>query len=413
MKEVLIINKLFKYINIKSIVKITCIVMLSIIIFSYTLNNIYGITNSLYGTDENATIDLSKSASKSKLFTALGMFVYAIAGFVEKIVAKIFSMITGSRIFPWADGIIFNTIAFLDVNFISPELGSLFVNGSGNDTIIGVVIKRLYYTVYSLSVALLGIVVAVIAIKLAISSIADEKARYKSALKKWGITLLLTFTVHYLISFVFYLNEKLVEVASNILVTNVSGYKFFEEKPYKDSMIIVTNKKVTLNTETLMFERTEEDISETEKKEYEKDYENYNGELTLELDRLDEHIDNANAYIRNFGINDFDDFDIRQYYEGPNSDTLQTLGSYFKEAASNYNGTYGNSVNTFFTDMSIFFKDNVGSGKKINAILAFLYAIFVVQSLMYLVSYIKRLFYVIILAMFAPLVVIYDFALGK
>ena len=39
-------------------------------------------------------------------------------------------------------------------------------------------------------------------------------------------------------------------------------------------------------------------------------------------------------------INDFDDFDIRQYYEGPNSDTLQTLGSYFKEAASNYNATY-------------------------------------------------------------------------
>lgn len=41
-----------------------------------------------------------------------------------------------------------------------------------------------------------------------------------------------------------------------------------------------------------------------------------------------------------------------------------------------------------------------------------LYAIFVVQSLMFFIAYIKRFFYVIILAIMAPFIVIYDF-LGK
>lgn len=40
---------------------------------------------------------------------------------------------------------------------------------------------------------------------------------------------------------------------------------------------------------------------------------------------------------------------------------------------------------------------------------ALMYAILVVQSFIFLIAYIKRLFYVIILAVMAPLVVVYDF----
>ena len=41
-----------------------------------------------------------------------------------------------------------------------------------------------------------------------------------------------------------------------------------------------------------------------------------------------------------------------------------------------------------------------------------LYLVFLIQSLMFLFAYFKRLFYVVILAIIAPIVVIYDF-LGK
>ena len=43
---------------------------------------------------------------------------------------------------------------------------------------------------------------------------------------------------------------------------------------------------------------------------------------------------------------------------------------------------------------------------------ALLYAIFVAQSILYFFSYIKRFFYIIVLAIMAPVIVLFDF-LGK
>ena len=40
---------------------------------------------------------------------------------------------------------------------------------------------------------------------------------------------------------------------------------------------------------------------------------------------------------------------------------------------------------------------------------ALLYGIFIFQSCIYLIMYVKRLFYVIMLSMFGPIIVIYDF----
>ena len=44
-----------------------------------------------------------------------------------------------------------------------------------------------------------------------------------------------------------------------------------------------------------------------------------------------------------------------------------------------------------------------------NVVSATCYAIFVVQSLMFLVAYLKRFFYVIILSVIGPIVVVYDY----
>ena len=43
---------------------------------------------------------------------------------------------------------------------------------------------------------------------------------------------------------------------------------------------------------------------------------------------------------------------------------------------------------------------------------AIIYCIFLVQSLIFFIAYIKRFFYVTILAMFAPVVVLYNFMFG-
>lgn len=84
------------------------------------------------------------------------------------------------------------------------------------------------------------------------------------------------------------------------------------------------------------------------------------------------------------------------------------------------NGGGGTNQN-IFTGVAEYMKRAVYAGKiKLNndgeitgdtfhPVPAVMYAIFVIQSLMYFISYAKRLFYIIALSLFAPVVIIYDF----
>ena len=130
--------------------------------------------------------------------------------------ANIVKAFTGKAFFPWADKIIFNTIPILDVNFINPAPGSLMNDYNGNETFIGETIRKVYFTSLTIAIGFIGIIVAVMAIKLAISTIAAQKAKYKEAIVGWLTCIVLLFTLHFILSFMFYLNEKLVETASTI-----------------------------------------------------------------------------------------------------------------------------------------------------------------------------------------------------
>ena len=212
--------------------KVIAIFILFVILISeLNVGSIYGKTNKVYDTGaKTGTIDVDKATSESTVLNAIAHFLYAITGFIENIVSKLISIFTGEEVFPWADRVIFNTMPFLDINFLSPEEGSLFLgkaasSGSSTDTAFGNIIRNIYYTIFNLSVIFFGVVVGIMAIKLAISSIASEKAKYKQALQNWLFALILLFTSHYLIAFIFFVNEKLVETASAVLLDQASDIK--------------------------------------------------------------------------------------------------------------------------------------------------------------------------------------------
>lgn len=250
---------------------------------------------STYGQD--ATYDSGTGSDKAGgfiqdvLLGALGKAIYAIGWCIEKLGAGIVSLLTNVNMFPWADRVIFNSVALLDVNFINPAEHSLFYDSNGY-TAIGKSVRNVYFSGMSIGLGFFGIIVAVMAIKLAVSSIASEKAKYKEAIVHWLTALVLLFAMHYILSFVFYLNEQMVEVASQIV-----------------------NSEIASN---------------------------------------------------------------------PSSKTVSDLGDYFKEKAID-----GWNTDTFIASI--------------------VYAVFVVQSLMFFYAYIKRLFYVLILAIIAPFVIVYDF----
>ena len=278
--------------------KIIAILFLIVTVFTTITPTITYAKSSNYG--RNTTFDDTGGSNTSSwiqdvLLGALGKAIYAIGWCIEKIGAMIVKLLTGVKLFPWADKVIMNSVPLLDPNFINPAENSLFWKNS-NYTQVGKAIRTTYFTGLSVGVGFFGIIVAVMAIRLAISSIAADKAKYKEAITKWLTALVLLFALHYIISFIFYLNEQLVEVACSIMTNQITQ--------------------------------------------------------------------------------------------------AQAAGS---------------SVKTISGLSDVFKKKATGDWNTDSFIASIIYAVFVIQSLMFFYAYIKRLFYVLILAIISPFVVAYDF----
>ena len=83
----------------------------------------------------------------------------------------------------------------------------------------------------------------------------------------------------------------------------------------------------------------------------------------------------------------------------------------FKQMQNSSNTTLNGKANIegmgeYFRTEALKLVDNFGMEVFTSALL---YAIFIVQSLMFFWSYLKRFFYVLILALISPFVVVYDF----
>lgn len=69
-----------------------------------------------------------------------------------------------------------------------------------------------YYILRMLAMAIMLIVLIVVGIKMAISTIASEKAVYKRMLVDWVVGVIMLFTLHYFMVFVFNLNTIMIEI---------------------------------------------------------------------------------------------------------------------------------------------------------------------------------------------------------
>lgn len=197
------------------------ILFITIIIAPFCSSTVLAATNHTYGDSTEVTdTALDDKAVNAGLAELLATFVYWLASWLEKIIADAFALLTGTNEFPWADRVIFNSISFLDVNFINPADGSLF-KSSGETTALANVIYKVYGSVMTLCIGFLGVIVSIMAIRLSISIIASEKAKYKQAITRFAMAIVMLFCVHFIITLVFYVNEKLVETASSILIDTI------------------------------------------------------------------------------------------------------------------------------------------------------------------------------------------------
>lgn len=183
----------------------------------------FAITSNYAANDNQVEVDAKPNSMLGVLADIVLPMVYPLFSAIAKLTQKIMYVFTGTYTFPWADSILFNRLPILDVNFINPEPGSLFMDSSGIFTTLGNTVRSVYFTVLSICIGFFGIAVAVNVIKMLLATLPSSKARYKEMINATLLALVLIFCMHYLISFIFYINEQLVQVASNMSENILSG----------------------------------------------------------------------------------------------------------------------------------------------------------------------------------------------
>lgn len=225
--------------------KIIVVFILLTILINFVPNICYAEINTSYG---NPVGEASNDKIPSSILLEwVASMAYNFGAMIEGIMSTVMGWFTGISMFPFSDKIVFNTIPILDVNFINPAKGSLFMDLNGDYTKTGEMVRSIYFTCLSIALGFLGLIIGVTAIRLAFSTIASEKAKYKEAIADTVKTLILLFGLHYLLSFCFYLNEVLVEVASTSLIEMFTGDTSEEVIKALDESSMRNDKKIVEN----------------------------------------------------------------------------------------------------------------------------------------------------------------------
>ena len=486
--------------NLKRIlIKSFTILFILSIVFNIFSISVDAKINEGYGSQNTAQLDYNDEfESESELWKYLGLLIYAIGNAIEWLFSTLLGILSGDYSFPWADRIIFNAIPLLDVNFISPSNGSLFRNTSGAATVLSNAVSSVYFTILAIALSFMGIVVAIMAIKIALSSIASEKAKYKESIVNWVFAMIMVFSMHYVLSFVFYINEQMTYVASQIFQNAIDESGLGEQLAEIQTATYGTEEErnqevqdfAELNWNTFTLSQLgnlddyitghADNIQEAGERlgihgnNINLEDQNFSGDpedavaiyrqftantycdgvdlvgalgylLKNSQYRRTDRVKNSNNDGLNFGdvtniVSDqYHDSFVHAWQDGwmvavalessenvsECVDKLKSFELFKKENSAEQNALItvlqdiknsGRATSNVISEMADYFK-NVSwtqeqSGNKFdtpNLIGVSLYAIFVVQSVLFFVAYLKRFFYVVVLSMFAPLIVIYDF----
>lgn len=114
-----------------------------------------------------------------------------------------------------------NQVNLLDANFFD------FSDTKSEMYTVKQQVAKWYYILRNIAIGLSLLVLIYIGIRMAISAIAEEKARYKSMIKDWVIGFVLLFTLHFLMVAILNFNAMLVEIIYNAggLSGQLGGYE--------------------------------------------------------------------------------------------------------------------------------------------------------------------------------------------
>ncbi len=120
------------------------------------------------------------------------------------------------------ESIFANNIAILDVNFLNPNEYTSVIEGydSAEEASVSAasdlreVISSWYKSFRNIAIVGLLSVLMYLGIRIIISSTADDKAKYKESIKNWVVALCLVFIIHFIMSAILMITDKVTELFS-------------------------------------------------------------------------------------------------------------------------------------------------------------------------------------------------------
>lgn len=125
------------------------------------------------------------------------------------------------------EDIIFNRIPILDINFFSDTAGGQPVNQGSAVDIIRTAVATWYVSFRNIVVIALAIIIIYIGIRMALSTIPSDEAKYKTMLVGWIQALVIVFVIHWIMILTINTNNGFVSIlektSQNIMAS--SGYE--------------------------------------------------------------------------------------------------------------------------------------------------------------------------------------------
>lgn len=127
---------------------------------------------------------------------------------------------------------VFNKVAMFDVNFLHRDADEDPLSGAIKDQV-----SKYFYITRNISIALMLLVLLYTGIRMAMSTIASDIAKYKTMIKDWVVSIIILFTLQYFMSAILWTGAKAAELCDTImgeLIENDDEYKI-EEKMLEEA----------------------------------------------------------------------------------------------------------------------------------------------------------------------------------
>ena len=230
----------------KTLKRILVTTLLIVMLNNFIFSNI----SFVYAEDDEADMKRVMGPIVSSVVGLLTLPIRLIAVFIGNAINRVTALVAYSQ-YPEdgtndSDGkastinpfdILFNKVQLVDINFFHIDNSKTIVNTIRKG------VASWYYVMRLIATAILLVILVYVGIRMALSTVASEKATYKKMLFDWAMSLAIIYVLHYLIIFVLYLNDAIVSTLEAAAATDTG-----EVSAIIDALFVLSKKWMNINS---------------------------------------------------------------------------------------------------------------------------------------------------------------------